>query len=182
MSKQIKPWEDPSTPWKTKSSFFSWLRGGLRRAVWKNHPVKLNLLKTLRYKAPVGRFNKMVFVADCDICKKQHKLNNIEVDHLVPSGSLKEVEDVSPFVHRLAFIDETVLRLLCKDCHRAITYADKKGITFEEAVTEKKVIAFCKQPVETQKKVLSSMGVTDVSNNIKRRSAARGLIESGELV
>ena len=35
MNNRKEPWEAYPDVWPTKASFFSWLRGGLRRALWE---------------------------------------------------------------------------------------------------------------------------------------------------
>ena len=46
-----------SDVWKTKAAYFSWLRGGIRRAIWQHHPVKLAFIKANR-KEITGAINR----------------------------------------------------------------------------------------------------------------------------
>lgn len=46
------PWTQHPSIWKTKSSFFSWLRGGIRRSLWNKSPIKLEYIKKHRKRIP----------------------------------------------------------------------------------------------------------------------------------
>ena len=153
-----EPWLLPYTPWKTQSDFYSYIRGGLRKAVWSRHPVKIEYLKSVRFKAPIGVNGKEVWAFKCEICGKLCRQNEIEVDHIVPAGSLKCEDDLQQFISRLSFVDFDDLRVLDKECHRCVSYAERMGITYEQAVIEKDIIAFAKKPVQEQIDVLTSLG------------------------
>ena len=180
------PWETAPHIWATESSFWSWLRGGLRRSIWRKHPVKLEHLRKHRYKAPLGKKTKrnpsgMVFAAKCAHCNKESRLSDCEVDHIIPSGSLLSVSDIEAFVVRMAMVSDKDLRILDKDCHKAITLAERKGITIEEAFQLKIIINKCKQKVDVQKKELRLWGFTeeDISNATKRRDCYTKISEEG---
>ena len=129
------------TIWKTESAFWNWLRGGLRRAVWKTHPVKLSFMKSNRYKAPIGRGGNEVWAVECAMCKKEVRQSNAQVDHIKPAGSLKCKEDIQPFVEGLAFVEEKDLQWLCKPCHSCKSYAERYGVSLAEAKKRKAEIA-----------------------------------------
>ena len=135
-----------SGPWKTPSEFWTWVRGGLRRSLWMRHPNKIALLKEKRYRAPLGRVGKdgiaqLVWAIDCSICQCAVKQSNAEVDHREEAGSLKSLDDVRGFVERLCFVQPEDLRIVCKPCHRILTYASRYGMTFAEAKKRKQDIA-----------------------------------------
>lgn len=50
----------------------------------------------------------------------------IHVDHVIPCGSLKSLDDVRGFVERL-FVEADGLRVLCEQCH-----AERKATDSEE--------------------------------------------------
>jgi hypothetical protein len=54
----------------------------------------------------------------CSECAKWKPAKEIEVDHIVPCGTLKTFEDLSGFAERL-FCESDGLRVLCKACHEA---------------------------------------------------------------
>ena len=67
---------------------------------------------------------------------------------------------------------EEDLQLVSKEAHAVKSYADKQGITFEEALLEKKVIAFKKLSVTEQTNILQSLydvaTMKSLSNATKR--------------
>lgn len=128
-------------PWKTESAFWAYIRGGLRRAVWMRHPVKIEHLKKNRYKDGLGAGGKEVWCCTCAICGETKRQSDCQVDHISPAGSLKKIEDISPFIERLAFVEDKDIRILCKSCHAICTYAERYGLTFEKARDRKKEIA-----------------------------------------
>ena len=133
-------------PWKTSGAFWTWMRGGLRRSLWMRHPVKLALLKEKRYRAPLGRVSKsgiaqLVWAIDCSVCAQCVKQSNAEVDHIHEAGSLKSVEDIQPFIERLAFVTPDDLRVVCKPCHKILTMMSRYDMTFDEAKKRKQEIA-----------------------------------------
>ena len=83
----------------------------------------------------------MVWAAECKQCGILTRQTNCEVDHLIPSGSLRTIDDIKPFVERLAFINDDDLEIVCKPCHRIRSYADRMGISFKEASIRKKIIS-----------------------------------------
>jgi|SRR5690625_19214 len=161
-SNRKEPWGE-NTPWKNSTAFFNFLRGCLRKA-WSTHPTKLILLKNKRYQIPnpnpKGK-KATVWGADCAMCKGTFVIKDIQVDHIVPAGQLNKTEDIQGFVERLLYVTEDDLRLVCKECNSALSYSDKQGITYEEAICEKKSIQKTKQSAENQKKELLSLGFTE---------------------
>jgi 5-methylcytosine-specific restriction endonuclease McrA len=63
---------------------------------------------------------RLKYEYQCSICKEWHPDKNIEVDHLIPAGSLRSGDDLKGFVERL-FCEKEGLRVLCKPCHRIVT-------------------------------------------------------------
>ena len=127
------PWESESSPWKTETAFWNYVRGGLRRSLWKRNPIKLNLIRSKRFKAPIGRNGKSVWAGVCEQCGGTFRQPELEVDHLVGAGSLRSLQDLAGFIERLVMVDETSLQLVDKECHRIRSYAERYSISFEEA-------------------------------------------------
>lgn len=63
---------------------------------------------------------RLKYEYQCSICKEWYPDKNIEVDHLIPAGSLRSGDDLKGFVERL-FCEKEGLRVLCKPCHRIVT-------------------------------------------------------------
>lgn len=164
-------------PWKTQSAWFSYLRGCLRKA-WSNHPEKLNLLKKKRYQIPnpnpKGK-KPTVWGARCEMCYNELPLNMIQVDHINAAGSLQKTEDIQGFVERLLYVTEDDLRLVCVDCNSALAYADKYGISYEEACLVKVIVSLEKKKMLQD--FIKSKGEKPASNAEKRREQALRLIK-----
>lgn len=172
MTDRDKAWNWRGSPWKTRSSYFTWIRGGIRRGLWNKSPVKLEFLNTNRYRIPnpnpkgVKRFPE-VWGAKCSICNGEFTVANIEVDHIKGNHSLITFEDISTFIEAIVTITPEDLRLVCKPCHKIESYAEKQGISFKESQAIKEAIEIMKS--KKDKEWLTERGITPESNQAKRR-------------
>ncbi len=134
--------------WKTESAFMSWLRGGLRRGCWVRHPVKLEFIKRNRIKIPnpnpKGKVSQ-VWGGICSLTGETHVIANLEVDHIKGNHSLKVLSDIENFIKGIVLITLDDLQFVSKEAHKIKSYAEKQGISFEEAKIEKEVIEIIKQ-------------------------------------
>lgn len=73
------------------------------------------------YKGPLKR---QKFEYQCNECKNWFPEKNINVDHMVPAGSLNCANDLPGFVERL-FIEVEGLQVLCQGCHDIKTKEEK---------------------------------------------------------
>lgn len=181
MTKNKEPWGE-GTPWKNSTTFFSYLRGCLRLA-WKRHPTKLAKIKNTRYRIPNPNPNgraKTVFGFKCEMCHNEYPMSECQVDHIEAAGKLNKTEDIQGFVERLLYVTEDDLRLVCKTCNSALSMSDKSGISFEEALVQKKVIAKMKLPKPQQDKILAKYGYP-CNNDRLRKKGWRKLIENGDV-
>ena len=107
----------------TESAFWSFIRSTLRNKSrwWK--PITECRLKAKRaYKGPNKR---QKFEYQCNACKNWFAQKNINVDHIIPAGSLNCAQDLPGFVERL-FCETDNLQVLCEKCHDIKTKLDKK--------------------------------------------------------
>ena len=163
-----EPWGS-GTPWKNSVAFFTYLRGCLRKA-WSSSPIKHNLIKKKRKQIPNPNPNgkkSTVFGFTCELCSGTFVLKDGQVDHKTPAGSLQRTEDIQGFVERLLYVTEEDLRLICRGCNSALAYADKQGITFEQALIEKSIIKLMKEKSDRQ--WLEERGIVPQSTQAKRR-------------
>jgi hypothetical protein len=107
--------------------------------------------------------------------------SKVEVDHIAQAGKLTSYEDLPGFVERL-FCSFDNFQCLCSECHSIKTLADRKGISFEDAIIEKKVIGFSKTTPATQKRTLGKLGVEEeaMSNQTKRTNLWRTYLQTKE--
>ena len=107
----------------TESAFWSFIRSALRQKSrwWK--PVSECKQKSKRpYKGPNKR---QKFEYQCNHCKKWHAEKNINVDHIIPAGTLTCANDLPGFVERL-FCEVDNLQCLCTECHNIKTQNERK--------------------------------------------------------
>ena len=133
--------------WKTESAFMSWLRGGIRR-MWSKHPVRIEFMKQNRIRIPNPNKNgkaKEVWGGVCALTGKTYPIGDMEVDHKEGNHSLKTLDDLVTFVKGIVMITLDDLQLVSKEAHKIKSYAEKQGISFEEAKIEKEVIEIIKQ-------------------------------------
>jgi len=108
----------------TESAFWSFIRSGLRQKSrwWK--PITECKLKAKRlYKGPNKR---QKFEYQCKSCNNWFPEKQINVDHIVPAGSLNCAQDLPGFVERL-FCETNNLQCLCTDCHDKKTKDERKS-------------------------------------------------------
>lgn len=170
-----KPWIEYPHIWKTEAAFLSFVRGGIRRSLWNKSPIKLEFLKANRKRIanPVAknatRFPE-VWGGECYQCKKEFALKDIEVDHLTGEYSLRKLEDLQSFVEGIVCVSAKDLGLICKPCHKAKTYAERNGMSHEDALIEKQAILICKYPVKEVRKFISENGRVPSGNAKDRRA------------
>ncbi len=163
----MDPWEEYPEIWKTKSAFFSWLRGGLRRAIWEKYPPKIMFKNNKCYAPPESYTGKAKSGARCALTDEWIPKSYLEVDHIKGNASLREWDDVLPFVkHLCASIDN--LQLVGKEAHKIKSYAERKNITFQQAYIEKLSIKLIKEG--TDKDFFISRGL-EVPKKKDRREA-----------
>lgn len=173
------PWEAYPEIWATKSAFFSWLRGGLRRAIWEKYPPKISYKKKQLTKPPDGYVGKARSGAICALTGAWTGNSKLQVDHIVGEASLRDWDDVLPFIRHLCTNDDN-MQLVEVEAHKVKSYAERHNLTFEDALLEKKVISFRKLSATEQKKKLQEMGVCDImslSTVAKRTEKYRSILK-----
>lgn len=166
------PWIEHSGIWSTQAKFMAWVRGGIRAGLWKKHPVKLEFLKkhTVMIENTNPRSKKrfpLVKGARCVLCGELHGQADIEVDHKSGNHALRSMDDLRAFIEAMIMVNFDSLQLVCKGCHRIKTYAEKQGISFEDARAEKHAIQICKEKKDLQ--WLKDRGIIPARNATKRR-------------
>lgn len=159
--------------WKSKAMFFSFIKGILRKG-WARHPVKIKLINKLRKQIqnpnPKGK-KPTVWGSTCEICGQDFVIGDMEVDHKQDeTAKLVQLSDIQSCAEMLLCVVEEDLRLICKGCHSIHSYSQKMGISFEEAKSEKEVVAFKLLKVAEQTKVLTeTCKYSTIGSNSKQR-------------
>lgn len=165
-----EPWLEHPSIWKTKSSFMSFLRGGIRRALWNRSPIKLEFIKEKRIKIPNpnprGKVAE-VWGAQCALCGKYFPLNMMEVDHKTGNHSLNDLDDIQSFIENIVCISKEDLQFVDKTCHRIKSHADKHNMSFEDSRIEKEVIEIVKSKKDLT--WLRDRGIVPAKNQKLRR-------------
>jgi hypothetical protein len=127
--------------------------------------VKISYKQQRRYKAPVGKFGKDVWVSDCELCGKQCR--TCDVDHLKGGFGFNDWQSFTEWAKMILWVTFDDIRELCDDCHAATTLSQKMGISFEDAVIQKEIISICKAKKDIA--WLKERGIVPASNAQKRR-------------
>jgi len=107
----------------TEAQYWGFLRSSLRRAFRYYKPLaqcKINARR--KYK---GKRKSQKWEYQCAECKEWFKGKDVQVDHVVPVGSLKCYEDLAGFVKRLTAEREEDYQLMCKKCHQIKTNKER---------------------------------------------------------
>ena len=139
-----EPWELYPDVWKTKAAFFAWLRGGLRRAIWEKYPPKIKFKNEGCSKPPEDYEGRAKSGAPCALTGEWTPKSYLEVDHIKGHVSLTDWDDVLDFIKHLCG-NSGNFQLVNKENHKIKSYAEKQGISFEDALIEKKAIAIIKE-------------------------------------
>jgi 5-methylcytosine-specific restriction endonuclease McrA len=107
----------------TESGFWSFIRSSLRQKSrwWK--PILL--CKQNAQRKYNGPNKKQKYEYLCNSCKGWFPAKNINVDHIIPAGELRNASDLPGFVERL-FVEVEGLQCLCSTCHDKKTAKERK--------------------------------------------------------
>ncbi|HEY8361785.1 MAG TPA: HNH endonuclease signature motif containing protein [Tissierellaceae bacterium] len=109
----------------TESEYFSKIRSSLRRAFRYWLPAMEALKLASRPYVGPNKLQKKEY--QCAECKKWFKQTEVEVDHIIPVGSLKSYDDIVPFLKRLTPEDVSCFAVMCKPCHQIKTNKEKNA-------------------------------------------------------
>lgn len=107
----------------TESGYWGFIRAGLR-AKFTRYPVKYKVKNAARRDKPKNKKGRHKYEYQCAYCKKYYMDKEVQVDHIVPCGSLRTPEDLVSFVPAL-FCEEEDLQVLCKPCHQKKTNKER---------------------------------------------------------
>lgn len=108
----------------TESQYFSKIRSALRSCFryWK--PMTIALENSSRKSQSLNKKLKKEY--QCAHCNEWFKREDVEIDHIVPAGSLKTYDDIAPFIKRLTTENVNDYQILCKNHHRIKTNNEKQ--------------------------------------------------------
>lgn len=112
----------------TESAFWSFIRSALRNKSrwWK--PITECKQKARRpYTGPNKRLK---YEYQCNQCKGWYPEKQINVDHIIPAGTLTCSADLPGFIERL-FCEQENLQVLCEKCHNKKTADEKENKSYK---------------------------------------------------
>jgi 5-methylcytosine-specific restriction endonuclease McrA len=106
----------------TESAFWSFIRSSLRqKSRWWKPITQAKDAAKRKYKGPNKR-QKWEYL--CNVCNNYFPNTEINVDHIIPAGTLRSAQDLPGFVERL-FCEVDNLQVLCNVCHNKKTQDEK---------------------------------------------------------
>lgn len=106
----------------TESAFWSFIRSALRNKSrwWK--PITECKQKARR--PYTGSNKRLKYEYQCNECKGWYPEKQINVDHIIPAGTLTCSSDLAGFIERL-FCEQENLQVLCERCHDTKTKGER---------------------------------------------------------
>lgn len=114
----LKQWPEWS-----EAKYWAFLRSGLR-AKWSRWPPKYAVLAAAKRKYD-GPNKRQKFEYQCAECGGWFPQKGVSVDHRVPVGALRSLDDLPGFVERL-FVGVEGLQVLCDADHQVKTNKERK--------------------------------------------------------
>ena len=105
----------------TEARYWQQVRSSLRKGFQYWLPIKQCKIDSRR--KYVGNNKRQKWEYKCNECKQWFMEKHVQVDHIVPVGTLKRPEDIIGFLERLT--TETGFQVLCKPCHQIKTNKEK---------------------------------------------------------
>lgn len=172
LREKIQPWMELPNVWKTESAFLAYIRGGIRRSLWNRSPVKIEFINRNRYKIESTNpklKGRLVWGGTCALTGEVFQLKDLEVDHISGNHSLKSLDDIQKFIEGIVLVSVKDLQFVSKEAHKVKSYAERMGISFEDAKAIKQAIEFEKKGVKKVVAFLKENGYNAGSNADKRR-------------
>ncbi len=107
-------WESHGGEW-TEAGFWGFLRSQLRQSSRRWPPLARHALNAAKRPSQSGN-KRLKWEYQCCECGEWFKRTDVQVDHIVACGSLKNWEDFAVFAERL-FSEAAGLQVMCKECH-----------------------------------------------------------------
>jgi hypothetical protein len=171
------PWLWYPELWPTKSSFYTYLRGSLRKAVWNTSPIKITFKNLNCSPPPEDYTGRAKSGAYCALSGEWEGKSKLQVDHIIGNVPLNDEADILDFIKHL-IPPPNSLQLVSPEAHKAKSYAERQGITYDEAILEKTIIEICK--TKKDREFLQNAGIHPASNAAKRKEQIREYLKESK--
>ena len=122
--KAVKPLKTRNGGTMTEAAFFSKLRSILRRGFQWWVPMKKALDAASRPSQSTNKRLKKEY--KCALCDGWFPRKFVQIDHIIPCGTLTCYEDIAPFIERLTQEDPNSYQIVCTPCHKWKTMQDRE--------------------------------------------------------
>ncbi len=143
----------------------SMIRTALRQA-WMKAPNKLAKIEQERI-SDMDSNTRTKWLFKCKICNKKFKLTDIHVDHIIGGHEFTEMIHMEKYCTDMLNVPIDELQILCIPCHHIKTLAESRGIPFEEARYEKKILEFTTLKAKAQIKILAKHNLAGKNATIR---------------
>ena len=103
----------------TEAAFFGWIRSLLRMRYMRGWKPHSEVAKENR--RAITKKSRAKWEYQCADCNDWFLRKEVDIDHIIPCGTLKSFKDLSLFCERL-FVEKEGLQVLCKVCHKKKTH------------------------------------------------------------
>ena len=108
----------------SEAAYWSKVRSTLRRAFQYWQPAKA--CKDRSKKRVHNPANpRQRFAYECAHCNNWFMDKEVQVDHIIPVGTLLGPDDLAPFLERLCPENPEAFQVLCKPCHQTKTNSER---------------------------------------------------------
>ena len=115
----------------TEAEFFQKIRYSLRKAFRFWNPMLKALKNASRPSQSANK--KLKFEYQCAECKEWFPRTQVQIDHIIPCGSLNNYNDLVPFLKNLTQEDPKSYQILCKKHHKEKTAQEKEDRKIKSA-------------------------------------------------
>ena len=132
----------------------AWSKSIFRQKFYLKHAVKVkNTNPRSKKRFPVVTKYK------CAICEEMFTGGEIEIDYKLSENKMTDLSHAGDFIENIFFTSPDLIQILCKDkkkkvkgkfqverfgCHSVKTYQERYGVSFKEALVNKKAIDIAK--------------------------------------
>lgn len=108
----------------TEAKYWQIVRSALRRAFryWK----PATDAKMAARREYTGKNKRQKYEYQCAHCSLWFKGTEVQIDHKIPVGSLKSLDDLAIFLTKLTPEEEHAFQCLCKPCHLIKTKKERE--------------------------------------------------------